>query len=491
MNTLNRLSKSKITQKTTMILFTISFVIGVYYFTKGPSYPNLFEATDNTSKILTDRKQDFSGATLVNLDEDPEQEIFISGHGTSNLLLKRKKDKFYPLDIPELSDANGVTFSVSACDLDQDGRDEILILNRPDPLNNNSHSRIVKFAEGKWKDLLIADEYLVKSLTYGYAASCVDRKGNGKYGLVISNENGKVLYLEMFGKEIKDISHEIGIALNSKGRSVLGVPGPTGRTNIFMGNEEGANFYFQNNGDGTFTEKAQEAGLSDPHFNARGISLIDINHDDIPDVVYANSHGPTRLLEQARDGTFKDVTPEMMKASYAVNATVVGDFNLDGFEDLYLNNIRGHNNMFARYNDDWHELNIEVLSEKNMFGISTIAGDLDKNGSYEILNTHGDSSHFPITLYSIRPVGKWIKFSVKYETGGIPRGAILRLRTSVRDQVRVISPGSGRFANYDSEILFGLLEDEDILVLEVILPSGNKAEFQKGLKLMSTNELII
>lgn len=474
-----------------LAIIILAFLIGVFFFTKGPSYPNPFTVTDISSKILTDRKQDFSGATLVNLDEDPEQEIFISGHGTSNLLLKRKKDKFYPLEISELTDSKGLTFSVSACDLDQDGRDEILIINRPDPIKNDSRSRILKFVAGKWKDILPIDDPLIANLNHAHSASCIDRMGDGKYGLAVTNENGKISYLEIIGTKIIDIAGEIGIALNSQGRSILGIPGPTGRTSIFIGNENGTNFYFVNNGNGTFTEKAKEAGVSDPLSNARGISLIDVNHDDLPDIVYGNNLGPTRLLEQTRDGKFKDVTPDIMKINYAVNSTVVGDFNLDGYEDLYLNNIRGHNNLFARYSEDWHELDVSALSEKEMFGVSTIAGDLDKNGSYEILNTHGDGSHFPITLYTIKPVGKWIKFSIKYQSGGIPRGSIIKLRTSVRDQIRVISSGSGRFANYDEDVLFGLLKNESIISLEVILPSGIKVEYTGSFKLLSNNVMTI
>lgn len=472
-------------------LIVIGVLSVVVYLTRSASFPGTFDVTNITGKIQSEGKQNFSGATLVNLDEDQEQEIFISGNGTSNLLLKRDKDIFHPMNIPELSDAKGLTFSVTACDLDQDGRDEILIINRPDPKTSASHSRILKLKSGKWEDLLPQNDPITKAIEFGYSASCIDRKGDGRYGLAISNENGKISYLEVVDSKITDIAESIGIALTSKGRSVLGVPGPVGYTNIFVGNEKGANFYFFNKGDGTFTEKAAEVGLSDAEFDARGMSLIDVNYDDIPDVVYGNHFGPTRLLEQTRDGKFIDVTPENMKKSYAVNAAVVGDFNLDGYEDIYLNNIRGDNKVFARYKNDWYPLNIEVLAEKEMFGISTIAGDLDKNGSYDILNTHGDGTHFPITLYSVKPESSWIKFFVKYASGGIPRGAIVRIRTTKRDHVRVISTGSGRFANYDSEVIFGLLKDESVLSAEVILPSGKKIEFKSNLNLMMTNEMII
>ncbi len=40
--------------------------------------------------------------------------------------------------------------------------------------------------------------------------------------------------------------------------------------------------------------------VNDLYFNARGISRIDINHDDIPDIVYGNDLGRVHLLEQTR-----------------------------------------------------------------------------------------------------------------------------------------------------------------------------------------------
>jgi hypothetical protein len=475
--------------RTIIIIIVVS--IGAYFFTKGTTYPSQFKIIENTTKIRTDKIQDFTGAMLVNLDEDSDLEIFIAGHGNSSLFLKRIKDEYYPMEIPELSNPLGLTFSITACDLDKDGRDEILVLNHPNSSNNLSNSRILKFNQGRWIDLLTANDPITTSLKSGYSSTCIDRKGDGKYGLAVTNENGKISYLELEESSIIDVANEIGIALKSKGRSILGIPSPRGPTNIFVGNEDGANFFFENKGDGTFTEKADSVGVSDHLFNARGISIIDLNNDEIPDIVYGNNLGPTRLLEQTREGKFLDVTPEIMKVAYAVNSPVVGDFNLDGYEDLFLNNIRGYNKVFTHFDKNWYEIDSGILAEKEMFGVSTIAADLDKNGSYDILNTHGDGSHFPLTLYSIESSNQWIKFSAKYKNGSTLRGATIILRTNKRDQVRVISTGSGRFANYDDNVIFGLIKNEEVISSEIILPSGVRVEYKGGLNLMRNNEFII
>lgn len=471
-----------------MVIFVL--VMGTYFFTKKNTYPGKFEVIDESQKIKSSSLQDFSGAVLVNLDDDQDLEVFIAGHGSSNLFLKLVNNELVPINIPELIDSKGLAFAITACDLDHDGRDELLVINRPNKTNDESNSRLYKYSNGKWSDLIAMNDSIAIKINHGYSAACIDRKGNGDYGLVVVNENGKIVYLEMINSKISDIASEIGLGLISKGRSVLGVPGPKGFTNIFVGNE-GPNFYFINNGLGKFEESAELVGLLDPIYSARGISLIDHNNDEILDIVYGNDKGPTRLFEQNRDGHFIDVTPEIMQQAYAVSAAVAGDFNLDGFEDLYLNNIRGHNKLFSRFENKWFELDREILEEKELYGISTIASDIDQNGSFEILNTHGDNTHAPITLYTISPSNKWIKFRAKYATGTLPRGMTVILRTNKRIQVRAISSGSGRYANYDNEVLFGLMKDEIPLSSEFVLPSSKRVEFVGDLKILSTNEMTL
>jgi hypothetical protein len=65
------------------------------------------------------------------------------------------------------------------------------------------------------------------------------------------------------------------------------------------------------------------------------------------------------------------------------------------------------------------------------------------------------------------------------------------MRTSLKDHLLVINTGSGRFANYDSEVLLGLESNEVVNSVEVILPSGQKLEFRQPFKMMSSNSLIL
>ena len=468
----------------TALIVLLAFA-GVYFVIQKQGFPDAYVIRDMTQLIVSNEKKNYSGAISVNLDDDQGNEIFVSALSSTNVFFEWSMGKFKALSIPELEEKEGKTFSVSACDLTGDGRDEILLINREAP-----SSRLVTYSKGKWNDIPM-DLSVREKLSLAYAAACIDRKGDHHYGLAVTLENGFPLYLEKNDESIVDIAGAIGLSKTSKGRSIVGVPGPTGRTNIFFGNSEGANFFYVNKGDGTFEEKAESLGISDPGFEARGADLIDLNHDELIDLIYGNHFGPLRIMQQSPDGRFVDVTPENFARSYAVNSAVVFDFNLDGYEDIYLNNIRHENELMARHEDSWFPVDLGDFSEKDFYGISSLAGDLNRDGKMDLLNTHGDGQIFPLTLYSFDPAGEMVRFKVLLKNGGLPRGAQLKLRSTLRDRIKVIHSGSGRFANYDDELTFGLLKGEKVISAEVILTSGQKVIKNEGILVRELNTITV
>ncbi len=55
-----------------------------------------------------------------------------------------------------------------------------------------------------------------------------------------------------------------------------------GKPDLVVGCLRGPNRYFQNNGDGTFTEKTNEIGLDQRIFNSQAVALADLNNDGKP-----------------------------------------------------------------------------------------------------------------------------------------------------------------------------------------------------------------
>jgi hypothetical protein len=74
---------------------------------------------------------------------------------------------------------------------------------------------------------------------------------------------------------------------------------------------------FHNNGDGTFTDVSQKAGVSDPHnFFGLGAAFVDVNNDGKVDLVVANDSTPNFLYINKGDGTFDD---QSFSSGFALN----------------------------------------------------------------------------------------------------------------------------------------------------------------------------
>jgi hypothetical protein len=111
------------------------------------------------------------------------------------------------------------------------------------------------------------------------------------------------------------------------GRRLDGVPPGSG------------NRLYHNNRDGTFTDVTARAGVSDPGW-ANGVCVGDYNNDGFEDL-FVTYYGHNRLFRNNGDGTFKDVTAEAgllhPGTRFGAGCTFL-DYNRDGQLDLFVAN---------------------------------------------------------------------------------------------------------------------------------------------------------
>jgi hypothetical protein len=93
---------------------------------------------------------------------------------------------------------------------------------------------------------------------------------------------------------------------------------------------------FRNNGDETFTDVAQAAGVTNDRF-AKAVVWGDYDRDRYPDIFVSNLNGENRLYRNQRDGTFIDLAPRLGIADFRDSfPAFFWDYNNDGHLDLFV-----------------------------------------------------------------------------------------------------------------------------------------------------------
>jgi len=98
---------------------------------------------------------------------------------------------------------------------------------------------------------------------------------------------------------------------------------------------------FRNEGDGTFTERAAEAGLLNERF-AKAAVWGDVDGDRYPDLFVSNYAGANRLYRNNRDGTFTDIAAEAgVERPLLSFPAWLFDYDNDGALDVFCSSYSG------------------------------------------------------------------------------------------------------------------------------------------------------
>jgi hypothetical protein len=93
---------------------------------------------------------------------------------------------------------------------------------------------------------------------------------------------------------------------------------------------------YHNNGDGTFTDVTAKAGLPAELCGCNVAIFADFNNDGYKDLFLGLGTGLNRLYRNNGDGTFTDVTEGAGLGGYWVTVAAAADYDNDGKLDLYL-----------------------------------------------------------------------------------------------------------------------------------------------------------
>ena len=134
-----------------------------------------------------------------------------------------------------------------------------------------------------------------------------------------------------------------------------------GDLDLYVGNETSPEFtspcqLFCNNGDGTFTDIAARAGVTQGGY-AKGVAWGDYDGDRFPDLYVSNLLGPNRLYRNNRNGTFTNLASQLSVTQPLRSFPVwFWDFDNDGTLDLFVASYTGPAGHVAAYHLGWQPI---------------------------------------------------------------------------------------------------------------------------------------
>jgi enediyne biosynthesis protein E4 len=161
-----------------------------------------------------------------------------------------------------------------------------------------------------------------------------------------------------------------------------------------------SNTLYHNNKDGTFTDVTRQAGLDAPRGKGLGILVWDYNDDGWPDLMVANDQEPNLLYQNNRNGTFTERGVEAGVA-YSLTGTARAGMGIDstdplndGKEAVIVGNLNRQG--LALFQDTGGGLFADVAEPAGLYQASlpyvtfaAVFSDYDLDGRKDILIANG------------------------------------------------------------------------------------------------------
>ena len=483
-----------------------------------------------------------AGVGLLDVDNDGLLDIYIangaqipglekSGPEFHNRLF-RNQGGFRFQDITEAAgvSGNGYSMGVAAGDFDNDGWTDLYVTG----VNANTLYR--NLGQGRFQDVTGQAGVTAELEGYGKAwsvgAGWFDYDSDGDLDLFVVNycvwsieKDSRCgaprpgyrtychpdqyeplpnnLYRNNGDGTFTDVSRESGIGqFRGKGMGLAFADyDRDGWIDIFVSNDAWRNFLFRNLGNGTFEERALEAGVayidSAREVSGMGADFRDYNGDQLPDIfMSALSNETFPLFRNLGSGLFRDerFASGLGPASLAWGGWSVGmvDLDNDGFldlfaagghvqtnEELYSGRLSLQTNRVYRNlrNGRFQDVTAFCGEDFQQVGLHRGAafGDLDNDGRLDAVVTRLNA-HVEVFANRTEGPGHFLIVElegVHFNRDGI--GAEIEVQmASGRKLVRSVNTAVGYGGSSDKRAHFGLGLEREIRSIEVIWPGGKR-----------------
>ena len=260
---------------------------------------------------------------------------------------------------------------VAVADYDNDGDPDLY-------LTNYGPNRLYRNDAGRFIDVTSQAGEGLDDPRWSTSASFTDYDGDGDLDLFVTN------YVDFSVTENKICSDPTGLRDYCGPRQFRPVP----------------DRLFRNNGNGTFTDVTEKAGITAAYGAGLGVIGADLDGDRRQDFYVANDASANQFWRNRGDGTFEDAA---LLAGVAFNSDgqpegsmgiAVDDPDQDGDLDLVITNITGESHAFYQnqgrgiFNDRRLEAGLGILT-RPYTGFGTGWFDADNDGKLDLFIANG------------------------------------------------------------------------------------------------------
>ena len=224
-----------------------------------------------------------------------------------------------------------------------------------------------------------------------------------------------------------------------------------------------------NNGNGTFSEIGQLAGIAKSDWSWAPL-FFDIDNDGMKDLFISNG--------VKRQFMFGDFTESMQKKSKELNR----DLNISEINELSMTGITP-NNVYRYLGDYKYKKTSDLWMDEFNFNSNGIAhGDLDNDGDLDLITNNMDDN---VSLYESKSAnglgGNYIKFRlIGPEKNRFAIGSKIKIKKGSEILYQELHNAKGYLSSVGHSIIFGLGEMDTVPKTEIIWPDG-KSTFIENL----------
>ena len=281
-----------------------------------------------------------SGVSFFDFDNDGWDDLtFASEAGAPIYFYKNNSGTFSAYNV-SLNDYQNDTRQINWVDIDNDGDNDLFVT------SNDASNKLYLNNGGMNMTDITASSGIPTSVMYSWGSSWGDYNNDSYLDLFLSNydiDNGlqqNRLYRNNGNNTFTDVSNAAGIDILNHFTfcSAFFDYNNDGWQDIYMANDRTTttNILYKNNGNGTFTDVSALSG-TDLAINAMSTTIDDADYDGWLDIYVTNTTPGNYFLENNGNGTFTDIAAGngTLFASIAWGAVFL-DADNDTDQDLYV-----------------------------------------------------------------------------------------------------------------------------------------------------------